>query len=212
MKHVKELSKQDVSAGFSCKHVLSQVEKAVNKKKALKDEKEKVLSMNDDKSKQRTLWILKIMKLFYFTLTSLDFTKEDTYLYFVLSPIFKNLLCNDPRTCLLFGKTNLKVKAIEVNRYLGDEERRFAGPKIDIVVKDENYNMEIMVVEVSGPPNKVNQTHYLEDRNKICKNLKAMFKQIVSKMEVPSVTHIRKLKLYGLQFYNNEAFNAQANL
>ncbi|KAG1051656.1 hypothetical protein G6F43_006151 [Rhizopus delemar] len=163
MKHVKELSKQDwihieastsVSAGFSCKRVLSQVEKALDNKKALKDEKEKVLSMNDDKSKQRTLWILKIMKLFYFTLTSLDFTKEDAYLYFVLSPIFKNLLCNDPRTCLLFGKTNLKAKAIEVNRYLGDEKRRFAGPKIDIVVKDENYNMEIMLVEVSGPPNK----------------------------------------------------------
>ncbi|KAG1077741.1 hypothetical protein G6F42_024647 [Rhizopus arrhizus] len=33
-----------------------------------------------------------------------------------------------------------------------------------------------------------------------------MFKQIVSRMEVPSVTLIRKLKLYGLQFYQNEVF------
>lgn len=31
-----------------------------------------------------------------------------------------------------------------------------------------------------------------------------MFKQVVSMMEVPSMTLIRKLKLYGVQFYENE--------
>lgn len=63
-----------------------------------------------------------------------------------------------------------------------------------------------MIVEVSGPPHKISQTRFLEDRNKIYKNLKAMFKQVVAKMELPAMTLIRKLKLYGLQFYNNEAF------
>lgn len=66
--------------------------------------------------------------------------------------------------------------------------------------------LEIMTVEVSGPPSKVNQTHYIEDRNKTCKNLKAMSKYIVSQMEVPSITMIRKLKLFGLQFYEDEVY------
>ncbi|KAL7315077.1 hypothetical protein PS15m_006575 [Mucor circinelloides] len=168
--------------------------------------KEEVMAVGDTKGSQRKLWVLKVMKLFYVTLTSLDFANEDSYLYFVLSPMFKNLLLNNPRNCLIFGETNLKAKAIEVNRYLDDDERRFSGPKIDLIIKDKKYNLEIMTVEVSGPPQKVNQTHFLEDRNKTAKNLKAMFKHIVSRMEVPSVTLIRKLKLYGLQFYQNEVF------
>lgn len=57
----------------------------------------------------------------------------------LLSPIFKSLLCNSPHTCLLFGEMNLKAKAAKVNRYLRDEERRFTGPKIDLIIKGEKY-------------------------------------------------------------------------
>ncbi|KAI7869876.1 hypothetical protein BDF14DRAFT_1879622 [Spinellus fusiger] len=146
------------------------------------------------------------VKLFYFIIKPVDYVNENSYLYFVLSPIFKNLLCNHPRVSLLFGEVNLKAKAIEVNRYLYEDQRRLAGPKIDIIVKDTKYNIEIMIIEVSGAPNKISQTHFLEDRNKICKNLKAMFEYIVSKMEVPSVTLVKKLRLFGLQFYNDEVY------
>lgn len=74
------------------------------------------------------------------------------------------------------------------------------------IIKDAKYDIEITVVEVSGPSNKISQTHFLEDRNKICKNLKAMFKYIVSKMEVPSITLIKKLRLFGLQFYDDQVY------
>lgn len=63
-----------------------------------------------------------------------------------------------------------------------------------------------MVIEVSGPSEKVNQVHRLEDRNKNCKNLKAMHKLVTSKMEVPSITLTKQPRLYSVQFYNNEAF------
>ncbi|KAL9551421.1 hypothetical protein MBANPS3_004265 [Mucor bainieri] len=78
--------------------------------------------------------------------------------------------------------------------------------KIDMIAVDKKYNLEFLIVEVSGPPNKTNQTHRIKDRYKICKNLKAMFKRVVSCMEVPSVTLIRKLKLFGIQFYENEVY------
>ncbi|KAI7899826.1 uncharacterized protein BX663DRAFT_175385 [Cokeromyces recurvatus] len=193
-------------AGNTSKRYLTRVEGTENKKQMIKLIKEEVMTISDTKNSQKKLWVLKVMKLFYVTLTSSDFANEDSYLYFVLSPIFKNLLLNHPRNCLIFGEVNLKAKAIEVNRYLDEDERSFTGPKIDLIIKDKKYNLEIMIVEVSGPPQKVNRTHFLEDRNKIAKNLKAMFKHIVSKMEVLSVTLIRKLKLYGLQFYNNKVF------
>ncbi|EPB90936.1 hypothetical protein HMPREF1544_02190 [Mucor circinelloides 1006PhL] len=183
--------------GNTSKSYLARVEGTENKKQMIKLIKEEVMAEALGAEGDETV----LCHSYFFGLCN-----EDSYLYFVLSPMFKNLLLNNPRNCLIFGETNLKAKAIEVNRYLDDDERRFSGPKIDLIIKDKKYNLEIMTVEVSGPPQKVNQTHFLEDRNKTAKNLKAMFKQIVSRMEVPSVTLIRKLKLYGLQFYQNEVF------
>lgn len=108
-------------------------------KKALKDEKVNMLALNDGISKQKTLCILKTTKLFYITLTSLEFANEDTYIHFTYFLIFKSLLCNNPRTCLLFGETNLKAKTAEVNQCLGDEERRISEPKIGPIIKGEKY-------------------------------------------------------------------------
>lgn len=125
---------QSTAAGKSCKHILIRIEKAADKRKSLKIEKEQVLGWKEDANKKRTIWILKIMKLFYFNLKPVDFANEDSYLYFVLSPIFKSLFLDDDLICLLFGESNLKAKANEINRYLGDEERRFTDPKIDIIV------------------------------------------------------------------------------
>ena len=138
--------------GNTSKSYVARVEGTENKKQMIKLIKEEVMAVRDTKCSQRKLWVLKVMKLFYLTLTSLDFANEDSYLYFVLSPIFKNLLLYNPRNCLIFGETNLKAKAIEVNRYLNDEDRRFSGSKNDIIIKDKKYNLEIMTVEVSGPP------------------------------------------------------------
>lgn len=52
-----------------------------------------------------------------------------------------------------------------------------------------------MVVEVSGALGKIS----LDNRKKICKNLKAMYKHIASEMKVSSVTLTKKLKLYNTE-------------
>ncbi|KAI7893287.1 uncharacterized protein EV154DRAFT_502332 [Mucor mucedo] len=202
----KNVCKGNTDAGNICKVVLNSVHFATDRKKAIKKEKKKKELVSGDKDKHMKMWVLKVMKLHYCNLQEDDYANEDTFLYFVLAPILKSLLRINSRTALLFGETNLKSKAAEINRHLFDDERRYAGPKIDVIVKDKKYNLEIMIIEVSGPFEKVNNTLFLEDRNKICKNLKAMFKNIVSHMEVPSKTFIRKLKLYGLQFYNGRIF------
>jgi hypothetical protein len=88
-------------------------------------------------------------------------------------------------------------KATETNRHLFDDERRYTGPKIDVIIIYRKYKYEITIIEVSGPPNKVNQTH----RNKICKNLKSMYKLIVSNMEVPAGVLTKSLNLFGIHFY-----------
>jgi hypothetical protein len=187
-----------VYIGNTTKKHLIRVEEAIDKKETIKTIKGE-MTANDSAMK---LWIIKVIKLYYLTLKTSDFINEGSYLYFVLAPTLKNLI-NQPRNILVFGEANLKAKAIEVNRYQDDDERSSAGPKIDIIIKDKKYDIEVMIVEFSGPPSKTNKTHFLEDRHKIAKNLKAIHKRIVSNMEVPNVMLSRKLKLHGLQVYNN---------
>ncbi|KAI9353946.1 hypothetical protein BD770DRAFT_412389 [Pilaira anomala] len=92
----------------------------------------------------------------------------------IFTSCLPQFLKHTPVFLFFFGETSLKAKSVEVNRYLFDDDRRFAGPKIDLIVRDNKYDMEIMIIEVSGPPSKVNQTHYIEDRNKTCKNPKTI--------------------------------------
>ncbi|CEP15717.1 hypothetical protein [Parasitella parasitica] len=95
---------------------------------------------------------------------------------------------NKKQMIKLIKKEAMAVGDTGVNRYLDDDERSFTGPKINLIIKDKKYDLKFMIVEVSSPPQKT------------------MFKHIASKMEVPSVTLITNLKLYGLQIYNNKAF------
>lgn len=113
------------------KGYVARVDKAGNKKQMIKALKQEVLD-----SAYRKLWILKVLKLFYVFLDPSNFVNGDSYLYFILAPILKPLLLQDTRNRLVFGESNLKVKAVEINRYLDDDERRFAGPKIDVVLID----------------------------------------------------------------------------
>jgi hypothetical protein len=104
-------------------------------------------------------------------------------------------------------ETNFNAKAIEINRHLSKEERRIAGPKIGAIIVDKKYNLEVVVIEVSGPPAKKRPNSlFRRDRNKIAKNLKAMHKRVASLMEVPNVILRRKIKLYGIQFYCDNVY------
>lgn len=68
--------------------------------------------------------------------------------------------------------------------------------------------MDSLLLEVSGPPCAAadNYTHFKRDRNKIAKNLKCMFKVIISKKETSSIRTVTKLKLFGLQFYKDKIY------
>ncbi|KAG2231384.1 hypothetical protein INT48_004419 [Thamnidium elegans] len=70
-----------------------------------------------------------------------DYANEDSYLCFVIAPVLKALIGSNT-TSLLFGKTNLKSKSIEINRYLYDDERRFAGPKIDLIITYKTFDID----------------------------------------------------------------------
>ncbi|ORX60639.1 hypothetical protein DM01DRAFT_1332768 [Hesseltinella vesiculosa] len=58
------------------------------------------------------------------------------------------------------------------NRKLDDHERRSNGANIDMIVTHEPSNLEIAILEVSGPPAVPSHKHYLDDRQKLAVNLK----------------------------------------
>lgn len=62
--------------GNTSKSYLARVEGTENKKQMIKLIKEEVMAVGDTKGSQRKLWVLKVMKLFYVTLTSLDFATK----------------------------------------------------------------------------------------------------------------------------------------
>lgn len=43
---------------------------------------------------------------------------------------------------------------MEVNRYLNDDDKRFAGPKMNPIVTDLKFDVEIMIIEISSAPHK----------------------------------------------------------
>lgn len=81
-----------------------------------------------------------------------------------------------------------------------DDERRLPGSNCDAVFDIYFLNMlEFCTIEVSGPPSDCEYYHYLEDRNKLGKNLKSILKEIISQNKNASPSC---LKVYGIQFYS----------
>ncbi|EPB86972.1 hypothetical protein HMPREF1544_06190 [Mucor circinelloides 1006PhL] len=95
------------------------------------------------------------------------------------------------------GESHLKC----ATKHINDESRAAVGPKIDIIITSEALHAEISVVEASGPVSKVDKSHFLGDRSKIAKNLRLIYKQIEKLTNRPSLSDLKKLKLYGLQVY-----------
>lgn len=67
----------------------------------------------------------------------------------------------------------------------------------------KHYHQEISLLEVSGPLEKINHAHYLEDRHKIAKNLKHILKSIIDSMPPSSAAAVKKLKIYGFHLYDD---------
>jgi hypothetical protein len=65
-----------------------------------------------------------------------------------------------------------------------ENERRSVGSSIVCVLNLNMIDIDLMVVEVSGPNNKEEYDHFIKDRLKIAKNLKTIMKLIMRKKVV----------------------------
>ncbi|GAA5798548.1 hypothetical protein HPULCUR_003953 [Helicostylum pulchrum] len=106
---------------------------------------------------------------------------EATYLLCFLRPIFRILTGFQPWMKFLWFECTLKCKKDEENKLLLDSDgKATSATKIDGIIIDEVYGVEVALAEVSGPNWKVDTHHFFEDRKKLAKNLKCMYKSLIS--------------------------------
>lgn len=106
-----------------------------------------------------------------------------------------NLILSRYESCLRCKKAEQNALLIE------NDEKAATTTKIDGILINEDFNLEVALIEVSGPNNKVNATHFYEDRKKLAKNLKCMYKAIMLYKEQVSVVSKRDFKVYAFHFY-----------
>lgn len=102
----------------------------------------------------------------------------------------------------LWFECTLKCKKDEENKLLLDSDgKATSATKIDGIIIDEVYGVEVALAEVSGPNWKVDTHHFFEDRKKLAKNLKCMYKSLISLKTGVSLVSRKNLKVYGFHFY-----------
>lgn len=100
-----------------------------------------------------------------------------------------------------WGESKLSESKDEDNMTKNDDEPRAVGSSIDDIITLKKPEIDIFLIEVSGPMWKENYSHFRNDRMKIAKNLKKMMKNILRKKLV--MNEAKDLKLYGMQIYRN---------
>lgn len=80
-----------------------------------------------------------------------------------------------------WGETKLTASKEEANLAKNDDDKRAVGASIDGIIYSPNLDLDLLLLEVSGPMNKVDHTHFLKDRIKIAKNLKMILKSLFRK-------------------------------
>jgi hypothetical protein len=113
--------------------------------------------------------------------------------YLLESPIFNPFVFS--------GEPYLKVTADHNNDALNDKDARSKGPKIDMIFRNTQFNIDIVILEISGPNHKINQVQNLGDRFKIAKNLKIMMESLLSSARYATPINKRKIKSYGFHIY-----------
>ncbi|CAO3611962.1 unnamed protein product [Mucor fragilis] len=132
---------------------------------------------------------------------------EATYLMCLIRPIFVQLASEISSFKFLWYESCLRCKKAEQNALLiENDEKAATTTKIDGILINEDFNLEVALIEVSGPNNKVNATHFYEDRKKLAKNLKCMYKAIMLYKEQVSVVSKRDFKVYAFHFYLNKLY------
>lgn len=99
----------------------------------------------------------------------------------------------------------LRCKRTHENKVLMNEGACTTPTKIDGIITDKDFNLEVAIIEISGPNNKVDNTHYLEDKKKTAKNLRYMYEAIMSLKSKPSFELKTSLKVYGFHIYRKSS-------
>lgn len=71
----------------------------------------------------------------------------------------------------------------------------------DAICSLTRLGLQLLLVEVSGPPATNDHSHFAGNRLKLAKNLKSMLKRIHRKVPAGSDDILCDIKLYGIQFY-----------
>ncbi|KAL7317357.1 hypothetical protein PS15m_003726 [Mucor circinelloides] len=170
-------------------------------KKQLKTRKAYVRNLAPSLKKTMLKRVIKVVKVYEHTPSSFSNFNENEFTFLFLLPVLRQILKSNNLSFKL-GESHLKC----VTKHINDESRAAVGPKIDIIITSEALHAEVSVVEVSGPVSKVDKSHFLGDRSKIAKNLRLIYKQIEKLTNTPSLSDLKKLKLYGLQVYLNTIY------
>ncbi|KAI9268686.1 hypothetical protein BY458DRAFT_191770 [Sporodiniella umbellata] len=132
-----------------------------------------------------------------------DNINENEFTMCFMYPLFYNLLKYSKRNIVIrWGEAELISKKKEEHHALDDDDRRSPGPNVDFTFRSMIYNnVEFAVGEVSGAPLMQNQTHFVDDRKKIAKNLKTMIKSIINLKKHIIESHVQNIQIYGIQIY-----------
>lgn len=99
------------------------------------------------------------------------------------------------------GDQSLPATKEEEQRAQRDNERRSKGNAPDAIVNLTHLDIAFCLVEVTGPPNTNDHSHFLGDRIKLAKNLKSMLKRIRRQSRGGDEEIFANIKLYGIQVY-----------
>lgn len=101
----------------------------------------------------------------------------------------------------------LLVKNYE-NSALTEDDIRLPGSNIDDIIKNMGFDVAFFLIEVLGTPNSPtdNYNHYKGDRSKLAKNLKYLFKVVISMKGMPLFKSACKFKLFGIHVYYDQVY------
>ncbi|KAI9252992.1 hypothetical protein BDA99DRAFT_520583 [Phascolomyces articulosus] len=131
---------------------------------------------------------------------------EGNYIASFLAPLFDRLLRDMVEIDWMWGETKTKSAQHIDNDVLDDGERRSSSTNVDGKVTLSTTGMELCIIEVSGPPEVKNYTHFGNDRRKLAINMKKAFRYIIYKNKSGTKNLLKRMTIYGLQFYERKLY------
>lgn len=206
------------------KNYAKQILKNISDLKTItKEEKRKIRGLVEEKDasylpldRKRMKATIKLIKLFVSITENgqqrnwlKNFNTEPEFMIRFVTPMM-DLMLKQSKTGLIFkpGEQKLQLVKDYENSALSEDDTRLPGPNIDGIIKNASVDVPIALLEVSGSPDSPgeNYSHFKGDRNKLAKNLKYLFKVIISMKGAPSFDTACKIKLFGVHIYHDQLY------